>query len=389
MQQESNEQRLNELAAKWLDGSITPEEAEEYARWYNAEQDAPVKVPEELAFSRERHHDRILQQVEAGIEKEGGKVSIRPVRLKRWLAAASVIALLGVGGYLLYMAQSKKTGIAKNIHRVTKDIAPGHDGAILTLADGSTVVLDSIDNGAIARQGGSRVIKQNGQLIYEAEGQKPEAGSIGYNTMSTPRGRRFQVTLPDGTKVWLNAASSIKYPTAFTGGTRSVEISGEAYFEVTKNAALPFIVTAGQTEVTVLGTHFDVMAYKNEKELHTTLLEGAVRVKYADGQAKLTPGQQAAVSYQTGHIAVKSADTEEAVAWVNGQLVMGSADVESLMREISRWYDVDVSYEGAIPQRRFWAVINRNVYLSEVLKELTANGLHARQEGKTIIISGN
>jgi ferric-dicitrate binding protein FerR (iron transport regulator) len=206
--------------------------------------------------------------------------------------------------------------------------------------------------------------------------------------MTTPRGRQFQVVLPDGTKVWLNAASSIRYPTVFTGNTRQVSVTGEAYFEVTKNPKQPFMVSLGQTQVEVLGTHFDVMAYPDEPEIHTTLLEGAVKFSNGKEQAFLKPGEKGNTTRQANaKIRVKETDTDEAVAWVRGQLVMGDADMEKLVREISRWYDVDIIFEGPVPRRHFWSIINRNVNLSDVLQVLNANGVHTRKEGSKIIIS--
>lgn len=308
------------------------------------------------------------------------------LRSRWWAAAASVIFLMAGGAW--FFLRNNNNSIS-TITPVAVNAAPGHNGAILTLSDSSQIVLDSAGNGNIAVQGNSKIVKQNGLLSYEKLGSAASREVL-YNTMTTPRGRQFQLVLPDGTKVWLNAASSIRFPTAFIGNTREVSITGEAYFEVTKNPRQPFIVNTGLTQVQVLGTHFDLMAYPDEQGVYTTLLEGSVRFTNGLQAAMLVPGEQAGTATRPNAIiSVKKTDTDEAVAWVTGKLVIGDADVAKLVRDISRWYDVDMVFEGAVPQRHFWSIINRNVNLSDILKVLDANGIHTRQEGKKIIVSAN
>jgi ferric-dicitrate binding protein FerR (iron transport regulator) len=195
--------------------------------------------------------------------------------------------------------------------------------------------------------------------------------------------------LPDGSKVWLNAASSIRYPTAFAGNERRVEITGEAYFEVTKNPEKPFIVVTDQASVTVLGTHFNVMAYPEESSVQTTLLEGLVKVTGNNTQQTniINPGQEVLVNRASGKIQVGKADTTSAVAWLRGQLSMENVDIQSLMRQVSRWYDVDVSFEGRMPDKKFFGMIDRNVFLSNILSVLEANGFQTKLSGNKIIVS--
>jgi ferric-dicitrate binding protein FerR (iron transport regulator) len=252
---------------------------------------------------------------------------------------------------------------------------------VLTLSGGRRIVLDSTAKDTVLVEGADIVANAGGRLAYNT-GSNPGA-EILYNTLTTPRGGQYQLTLPDGTKVWLDAASSIKYPTAFTGKERVVAITGEAYLEVAHLEHQPFKVMVGGRTIEDLGTHFNINAYDDEPTRKVTLLEGSVKV---EGRI-LVPGEQATMDPLSGQVSVLQVETGQAIAWVNGKLSMDSLDVRAIMRQVSRWYDVDVVYEGAIPQGRFWGVIDRNVQLSSVLAVMEANGIHARLEGKKIIIS--
>jgi ferric-dicitrate binding protein FerR (iron transport regulator) len=320
-----------------------------------------------------------------------GERSVRRVAFLRRYWAAAVIILVLVGGAYSWIRfrQREQTAVA----RVDKpmDLAPGKNGAILTLADGKQVVLDSLGDGVIATQNGARAILKGGQLAYDLTGQ-PMTGTV-YNTMTTPKGRQFRVLLPDGTNVWLNAASSIRYPTVFNGGQRKVAITGEAYFEVAKNSNMPFIVEVGQqAEIEVLGTQFNVNAYENENGTNTTLLEGAVKVSSLKtpvvGQhAKavvLKPGQQAKLA---GNIlAVKDANIAKALAWKNGLFNFEGSRIEEVMRQLERWYDINVKYEGTIPDIKFKGEIYRNVNLSDLLEGFQEMGLQFQLQGRTLVV---
>lgn len=307
----------------------------------------------------------------------------------RWAAAAAVAALLSVAAWqwLQKPASIPAPSTIASLPSGT-DIAPGGNRAILTLADGTQIPLDSAGAGQLAQQGNTSIIKlDSGQLAYRTAAASASATLL-YNTISTPRGGQFRITLPDGTHVWLNASSSLRYPTAFTGAERRVELSGEAYFEVVEKAGMPFRIASHEMEVEVLGTHFNVMAYDDEEVLKTTLLEGAVKVTRNGNSRKLQPGQQARVFRNDGSMDVlQDANTEEAVAWKNGFIQFDGQDIKSAMRMLARWYNVDVAYRGAVPAH-FRGIIPRNVPVSQVLKMMELTGeVHFTIEGNTIIVS--
>jgi ferric-dicitrate binding protein FerR (iron transport regulator) len=278
-----------------------------------------------------------------------------------------------------------------------KDVPPGSNRASLTLANGAVLLLDSTANQVI-QQGATTVRQQGGQLQYDVQGA---AGATSYNTLATPRGGQFQVSLPDGTKVWLNAASSIKYPTAFTGAERKVEITGEAYLEVAtlRGAAgqkIPFKVMAGNAcEIEVLGTHFNINTYTDEPAIKTTLLEGRVKVinRQApagnEASAILRPGQQAQVALRDAKIhVVDDCDTEQVIAWKNGAFSFDNKSLEEVMRQLARWYDIDVVYEGKPPAVTFVGEMGRDVHLSKVLVFLRESRVSFRMEaGKRLVVT--
>jgi ferric-dicitrate binding protein FerR (iron transport regulator) len=261
---------------------------------------------------------------------------------------------------------------------------------VLTLANGATIFLDSTENGAISNQGATKVIKTNGQLTYQAGGT--DATAVSYNTVATPRGGQYKIVLPDGTLVWLNAASSLRFPTAFNGSERIVTLNGEGYFEVAHQqlqhgGRMPFKVQLNNGAVEVLGTHFNIMAYQNEATVRTTLLEGAVNVIHSSYTAKLVPGQQATWETATqSRIQVTNTDTDEAIAWKEGYFQFNRAGLEDVMRQLQRWYNVEVRYEGGISKREFWGKIPRNARLSEALRILELSNIHCSIAGDTIII---
>lgn len=309
-----------------------------------------------------------------------------PIRRLTWMVAAAAILVLAAAGYFVFLAPSKPASApVASVKR--KDIAPGKNGAVLTLADGRQIVLDDAADGKLAIQGNTQVIKENGQITYN-NGQRGIVAATAFNTLTTPRGRQFEVTLPDGTMVWLNAASSITYPTAFTGATREVNISGEAYFEVAKNAEKPFHVKVHGVDVAVLGTHFNINSYENEAVIRTTLLEGSVRISSGSRSSTLKPGQEAAVTRTGDAITVTDdVDTDLATAWKNGFTSFKSADIASIMRQVERWYNVDVKFEGKLPARTFTGDIPRNAPLSELFRIFEASRIHYHIEDQQLIIT--
>lgn len=378
--------QITVLAEKKLAGTITPEESSVLEAWVTR------RTPDEWVWDgvdadETALRNRLLASIrkDAGIDKARG--SVRRLRFAR---AAAVISLV-IGGALSYRyASTRKPDSARAVaaSAAVKDLPPGHNGAILTLGNGHQIVLDSVTNGNVALQGTQKLVKRNGLLAYEKQPDRSVAAEGNLtNTLKTPRGREFEIVLSDGTRVWLNAASSITYPSVFTGGERKVTVTGEAYFEVAADEHHPFIVSVGRARIAVLGTHFDVMAYPDEKSVKTTLLEGSVKVISASGAVVVAPGQQAVLSPDSSLISLKKVNAAQSVAWVAGKLSLDNLGIEAIMREVSRWYDVDVRFEGPVPQERFWGVINRNVNLSSVLNVMNANGINARLENGEIVVS--
>lgn len=321
-------------------------------------------------------------------KKRNGKLEIMKSR-KLWMAAASVMIILIAGLSWFYFNSGRgniNSGhIVKN-NTPEHDIAPGGNKATLTLADGSTIVLDSAQNGMLTQQGNAKVVKlQDGKVAYDQLAISNKQLAIQYNTITTPRGGQYQLTLADGSRVWLNAASSITFPTAFTGDTRDVNITGEAYFEVAHDASMPFHVRVNKMDVEVLGTHFNVNAYEDEGEIKTTLLRGSVKVHEGDNAVIISPGEQAVETGRSLDIK-KGVNVDEVVAWKNGFFYFNKADVKTVMRQLSRWYDVDVIYKGVIPEREFEGEMQRDLKLSQVLKLLSQNKINFEINGKQLIV---
>lgn len=302
--------------------------------------------------------------------------------------AAMVLLFVGFGFYISHTPRKKvQTQLAK-VKRPLHDALPGGNKAVLTLANGKTIILDNAENGTLAQQGATLIKKTaDGQLIYNAVALAEKKAAPAINTITTPRGGQYQVILPDGTKVWLNSASSLRFPTYFTGASRQVEITGEAYFEVTKNPAMPFKVKTTRADIEVLGTHFNVMAYDDENVMKTTLLEGAVNITSGGFNATLKPGQQAQINRSGQNKVLSDVDVEDETAWKNGIFQFRDAGIDVILRQASRWYDVDVTYKKGVPVREFNGRISRNVKASELLNMLRYTGVDLKIEGKDIIVN--
>jgi ferric-dicitrate binding protein FerR (iron transport regulator) len=387
---EESRQYLQQLLA------ATPAGEEDRARW-------------EPILQSILHPVRTLEPHSVGAgeaSRSGASVTGSPSPVRRWvrraMAAAAVVLLL-VGLFQLWRTSRTEVSVQAPVVIV----APGGNRAVLTLASGQKILLDSAATGVLAEQGNTHVQKLgDGKIAYEAGGRGGDGtrGAVAplYNTLTTPRGGQYQLTLPDGTKVWLNAASSITYPTAFTGNSRTVEMTGEAYFEVAHDKKRPFTVKAGGQTIQDIGTHFNVNVYADEPAQVTTLLEGAVSV---DGH-RLRPGERATVTGATGtrttasgttgsgttgsggNIQITQGDPDQAVAWKNGLFNFTDAGVETVMRQLSRWYNVDVTYEGNIPPRQFTGMIGRSLTLNQVLAGLTKERVHYQiEKGNRLIIT--
>ena len=398
-----NTERFRILFHSYLERSITVAEENELMQMLaNPALESDVKELIEDSWTSWQERELLLKEqsddLYASIQQAISELDIRSpkiVPMTSWrsiTAAAAVILLLGAGTYL-WLNRTPKTEQTSTAtgHPIKNDVAPGGNKAILTLANGSAIVLDSAHTGTLAQQGNAAVIKQNdGQLAYNALHEKPT--EVLYNTLATPRGGQYQLVLPDGSKVWLNAASSIRYPTAFTGTERKVEIIGEAYFEVANNEKMPFVVkmvsaSGDKGEVKVLGTQFNVNAYDDEETVRTTLLEGSVLVKKDAATAILKPGQQSRLTKSGKMEVVGNADIEEALAWKNGQLLFRHADMATIMRQAARWYDVDIEYKDRI-EDTYTFNVPRNVPVSQLFHALEmTSSVHFEIDGKKITVS--
>jgi transmembrane sensor len=379
--------QLAELAERFLAGTATEKEKELLHEWY----DTADKEEIELVFTREPETaeavgKRLFSGLQLVMQEERQETRHRRIVFtRRWIAAASVIFVVVFAGKYFWDAdRSSKT--APGVVQVTKprtDLPPGTNKATLLLGDGSVIDLAEAKNGTIKHAAGALIEKKDSQLIYGFGA--PEAAEM--NTIQTPRGGQYEVVLADGTKVWLNSASSMSYPTTFTGNNRQVTLKGEAYFEVAEDKARPFKVSVGDVQVDVLGTHFDVMAYDDEDAINTTLLAGAIRVTTKGSASRvLAAGQQASVDRSSGSLIVKEADTEGAVAWKNGLFDFAGVSTESVMRQLARWYDVQVQYEGKA-DKHFRGTIPRSSNVSEVFKMLELTGeVHFSIDGKKITV---
>ena len=389
---------ISYLVKKIFDGTCSPDEKQELAIWIKQNPDqalseelerewnvfeSDIKMP--VAVSERILNNILPASTEISLDEtlEDDR-STRPLWSK--IAAAAVL-ILSLGLY--WWSERDHSPVAQQSAPAVQvtDLSPGGNKAVLTLGDGSSIVLDSAKNGSLASQGNTNVTKsKKGELVYSASPDTDKAAV--FNTVTTPKGGQYHIVLPDGSKVWLNAASSLRFPTAFTGKERKVEITGEVYFEVAHNEKMPFIVKASETEIAVLGTHFNVMAYADEKILKTTLLEGSVKVSRAGKSAMLNPGQQARIKGISDNIrVVDDIDTEKEMAWKNGYFQFQDDNLENIMRQISRWYDVDVRYEGNPGKETFTGRLPRNGNVSKVFKILSLSGVKFRIEGTSIIVT--
>ncbi len=338
--------------------------------------------------------ERILSLIHKKIDDAKPKAGLFSVKnWKRLSVAASIMFIAGLA-VLLYF---KNHNSGRDIDVATikepvlnNDVAPGHDNAVLTLADGSTIVLDSAANGELARAGNMKVLKKDGQILYA--GNDEAVDKIVYNTMSTARGNQYHLQLADGSKVWLNAVSSIRFPTAFTGNERRVESTGEAYFEVAHNPQKPFtvkVLSASGTdggEVQVLGTHFNINAYDDEAAVKTTLAEGKVKVTKSGSIVILQPLQQAILNKENQQLKTQQANMEKELAWRTGMFEFQDDALPAIMRQLSRWYDVDVSFSGTISQKLYNGSIRRQATLSQVFQILKLAGVSYTLEGKKVTV---
>ena len=367
MQHREPGNRQRELAKKMLNGSITPEEEIELAKWYNEMDDSVLQVPASFAVNEEELRLELLQQ----LQQVSRPVIAFPVWKKVAAIAAMLMLVLGGSWFYFRTASVDKKPVAASKRAVPQnDIQPGVYGAVLVLPDGRRIVLDTVDNGTLD----NGINKFDSSLVLAANNNRQE---MEYLTLLTPRARQQAVTLSDGTKVWLNAGSSIRFPRSFTGDTREVEVTGETYFEVAQHRNAPFLVKVKGAAVEVLGTHFNIMAYENERAIETTLTEGRIRINAGGQSIVLKPGQQTRLTDDGKLGLVNNPDLEMSMAWRNGLQIFRNVHIKAVMRQVERLYDVDVKYEINIPDDvTFSGQVPAGVNLSTVLKAFETDDIH-------------
>lgn len=362
------QQRLAYLLDRLADDSITGEEKEEIMTYLHTHHrdDMAVDVGEAFLAAHENlpadftQYQHIAREITSLDHAPARRTGLLVASWPRRVAAAAIVLILAAGAYTWLNKPVNKPQVAQNV-----DIQPSSEGAILTRGDGSTVVLDSLHDGEMTEDNGAHMQLQQGQVSYAAA--TANDGETIYNTITTPYARTFRLLLQDGTEIWLNAGSSVTYPVVFTGKERKVKVTGEAYFEVAKAAGKPFVVNVNdRAEIEVLGTHFNVNAYAEEAVIKTVLLEGAVRVRTGEiNAAVLKPGQQAVINGEK--MEVMPADLDEVSAWRNGLFHFRKATIPEMMRQLARWYNVEIHFEGAVPERTFSGDIERKLSLQQVL----------------------
>lgn len=381
-----NDKILRDIIKRYISGKATPEEIRFLEAHYN-HFEANETIVDRLSDNEKQE----LEQKMLSTIFQSKKTShpVRRMVFTRWAAAALLVGVVISAAFYFYQGRPAKTErlSAEEVTVAPKnDIDPGGNKAILTLTDGRKITLDDVKAGEISREGNAVITKtDDGRLVYDLSAALTKDSNLTYNKIQTPKGGEYQVVLPDRTSVWLNSASTLEFPTAFTGKERIVKLTGEGYFEVAKDASKPFYVKVRDVEVKVLGTHFNIMAYEDEREIQTTLVEGAVRVSRGGEEKKLSPGQQAAIGV-TGGIAVNDTDVEAALAWRNGYFNFQKDNIQTVMRQLSRWYDMEVIYQNAIPKDEFTGKIRRNIKASKALQFLELAGVHFKIENNKVIV---
>ena len=371
------------LLIKYNQDLCTPEEKAMVEHWYISESSKQRFDEDSDDFIDDKI--KIWQNI---CEASGIQKNKRLSKIILWTTsiAAIFVVIISIG---IHFLNTKAPILVEKTDEVQVfDKNPGSNKAVLTLADGSKIVLDDLINGQIAEQGGITISKAaDGSILYDMPPIAAQSNKASiYNTIETPKGGKYKIILPDGSKVWLNSVSSLHFPATFIGKSRNVELSGEAYFEVAKNPDMPFIVKTKDMNILVTGTQFNVMAYSDEKVSATTLVEGSVRVSNPSNKIVLKPGEQVVAMTETESLSKKMVDIEQTIAWKNGLFQFSNSDMTTVMNQISRWYDVSIEYQGSIPEKRFGGYISRDSKLSQVLKMLELSGVKFIMKEKKIIV---
>jgi len=390
---ESNEEGFEkaELILRYMRNELNEAQEKEFLSWLdeNPENKELLNklrqehgLQEEYAFFASTGREAAWEDLKLKLQQERPVVPLRR-RVLKYVVAASILLFSTFGLFYFLKHEKKQEQIA--VQKQT--IKPGGNRALLTLSDGRQISLDDAANGELAQLDNITILKtEGGQIVYQVK-NTDSSSPLTYNTISTPRGGQYKVILPDGSAIWLNALSSLRYPTSFTNQEhRKVELTGEAYFEVAKDKTRPFVVSCNNQTVHVLGTHFNINGYTDEGVTRTTLTEGAVRVTSGQGSVNIKPGEQALLGADQ-KLTVSVGDTEEAVAWVNGNFVFNSRDLGTIMRSVSRWYGTDIQYVDNISSRKFTGSISRYESVYEVLEMLELTGLvHFKVEGRRVLV---
>jgi len=400
----SSKSRTSYLFSKYYDRTASQEEIDELFEILKSSSDQELtklmrdewenfQDMEAPFFDFDKSHE-MLEQIlassreKSNLEEEPSvlKSRIRPIFYIS-ISAAAAILIFNIIGLDFWNEKITHPSVQIATSKISKDVSAGENKAVLTLSNGQKIILDSIDNGIIEKNENFEIKKtENGQLVYHAFDRNYKNAHNGdFNIVSTPRGGEYRITLPDGSKVWLNAASTIKFPGVFKRNIREVELDGEAYFEIAKRSAMPFKVKSGNTEIEVLGTHFNVKGYSNQKVMKTTLVEGSIKINKGESSVLLKPGQQAQLA--GGNMTIlNNIDIEEQVAWKNGLFVFKDATIEEVMSQVASWYDLNVSYEGKIPEKYLTGKVSRSVNASEFMNLLNYAGIKFKITGKNIVI---
>jgi len=376
-----NRAQAEELVKKYNAGTASQAEINLLDHWYVHQSSIQSNNLQEEDYKL--IVDEMWANIHMAKQKEPGN--------RLWIKLAVAVCLLICFGAGIFLVLSEKNNQIKHEAQAANDIAPGKNGATLVLSNGERIVLEDKVNGTITSQAGTNVIQAAGKLIYESIATK-DVGAPTFNTLLTKKGQQYELLLPDGTHVWLNSETSLKFPANFENQSiRSVELNGQAYFEVKKDSQHPFVVNIGKQKVEVLGTHFDIYNYPDET-VKTTLLEGSVSVSKIDNNGKsirskiLKPGEQAILAKNGDVFEINDVETERVIAWKNGFFEFDNANVKAVMHQLSRWYDIEVEYPAAIPKETFSGKVYRNMSLSKVLEVLSFSQIDFEIKGRKMTI---
>lgn len=372
---------IKKLHERCLSGTATPDEQLLFEQYKDQFDLSDIPWTEDMG-----DHEEIKNKLREDLDKKIGQRGLVHPRMYYWPAAASILLFIGLTAWFALSNKKVIKPIAELSH-ATVVIRPGSNKAILVLGNSSTIALDSSNLGAVASQNNTAIIKNQKRVLqYKTNASVANNGRPLFNMLITPRGGQYELQLADGTKVWLNAESSLRFPVNFIGKERVVELSGEAYFEVARNKNMPFKVVTDSKTVQVLGTHFNVSAYPNET-YRTTLLEGSVKLNVSSGgSALLHPGEQGVFDNQH-NFNVMAADTAEAVAWKNGIFLFRNESITNIMKQVSRWYDLDVTYQANVSHVKLGGSVSRYANISSLLNTIELTGsVHFKLEGRRIIV---